>query len=105
METALIIKVMLRQAQHDNSGNPRVWDFFSNLLGYARFTPTGHEGKGRISHAHQLPEKLWIIGKLLFLQKPIDLVEPQAGRTLTQSPASRWPAPYRGGKFRMNERL
>jgi hypothetical protein len=31
----LIIKVLLRQAQHDNSENPRAWDFFSNLLKYA----------------------------------------------------------------------
>jgi len=32
VKTALIIKVILRQAQHDNSGNPRAWDFFGNLL-------------------------------------------------------------------------
>ena len=31
-EDSLYIKAMLRQAQHDNSRNPRVWDFFSNLL-------------------------------------------------------------------------
>jgi len=36
VKTAFIIKAMLRQAQHDNSMNPRVWEFFSNLLGRSK---------------------------------------------------------------------
>ncbi|MCH7622991.1 MAG: hypothetical protein IIB46_02795 [Nitrospinae bacterium] len=55
---------------------PTTW---AETLGSAHFTPTGHEGKGRISHALEPQKMFYAVNKLVL-----------RGGAITQAGAGRW---------------